>query len=172
MDLDSNQLKDLKAFDGRSLADHLALMIGTVGENASLKRAFCLKADDSLHIYGYAHPSGNERNSVLLGRVGGIVALSQTAMQNDVDLNQFGKELCQHIVGMNPKKIGTQDDKPAKNTDDEECLIYQEFINDNSMLVKDLLNENGVQISSFKRFECGEDVNPISESLDMVETCQ
>ncbi|KAG5878488.1 hypothetical protein JTB14_010273 [Gonioctena quinquepunctata] len=37
--LDAEQLKNLKAEDGKSLADKLAMAIGTLGENATLKRA-------------------------------------------------------------------------------------------------------------------------------------
>lgn len=172
MDFDTSRLKDLKASDGKLLEDHMALMIGTVGENAILKRGVSLKAENGVRIYGYAHPSGTDKNSVLLGRVCGVVALKQTEDLQDVDLDQLGKDLCQHVVGMDPKRIGSDDDKPAKNTDEEECLIYQEFINDNSILVKDLLSENGAEVVDFKRFECGELNNSITESLDMLETCQ
>jgi len=38
--------------DGKTLGDHLALMIGTVGENAILKRALCFKTCDSVHMAG------------------------------------------------------------------------------------------------------------------------
>lgn len=144
-------------------------MIGTVGENATLKRALCLKIKDNLHIHGYAHPSGNEKNSVLLGRLGGLVVLEQIQKYEDVDLNQVGKDLCQHVVGMSPKKIGDENDEPAKDNDDEECLIYQEYINDNSILVKDYLEETGVKVVDFKRLECGE---RIVDPLDAIKTCQ
>lgn len=50
--MDSEQLKSLKSIDGKSLADKLALMIGTVGENASLKRALCIQAGPGIHLTG------------------------------------------------------------------------------------------------------------------------
>lgn len=169
--LDSEQLKNLKASDGKSLGDHVALMIGTVGENASLRRAVCLKADEGLHVSGYAHPFGNENNNVSCGRLGGLIAIKQT-IPKDIDLGVIGKELCQHVVGMAPKRIGRDSDETAKNVDEEESLIHQEFLGDNSLLVRDVLEVNGIEVVDFKRFECGETIQTGGEPLDMVETCQ
>lgn len=169
--LDSEQLKSLKASDGKSLADHVALMIGMIGENASLRRAVCLTANEGLHISGYAHPSGNENNNVLCGRLGGLVAIKQI-IPKDIDLRTVGKELCQHVVGMAPKRIGGDSDQISKDVDEEECLIHQEFLADNSLLVSDVLAANGIEVVDFKRFECGETVQAVGEPLDMVETCQ
>lgn len=45
-------MKSLKANDGKSLADKLALMIGNVGENATLKRALGIKVDDGIYLTG------------------------------------------------------------------------------------------------------------------------
>lgn len=45
-------MKSLKANDGKSLADKLALMIGNVGENASLKRALGIKVDNGFYLTG------------------------------------------------------------------------------------------------------------------------
>lgn len=74
---------------------------------------------------------------------------------------------------MNPKKIGSQTDQPAKNADDEECLIFQEFLEDESVTVKEILEDGGLEIIDFKRFECGENTNAADEgTLGVLETCQ
>lgn len=81
--------------------------------------------------------------------------------------------ICQHIVGMDPKKIGSDTDEPAKNKDDETCLIHQEYLLDDSVTVKDILEESKLEIIDFKRFECGEIVNAVGDQpLEYVETCQ
>lgn len=167
-------MKNLKNREGASLSDKVALMIGTVGENATLRRGFCLKATEpSIHLYAYAHPSGTINNSVLLGRVAGIVALRQVVPRDDVSLDEVGRGLCQHIVGMNPKRIGSSDDEPAQESDDEECLIHQEYLDDQTVTVKEILEESGVEVVDFKRFECGEVVNaPMEQPLELIETCQ
>lgn len=74
---------------------------------------------------------------------------------------------------MDPKKIGTEDDEPAKNKDDEICLIHQEYILDENITVKEVLQENKLEITDFKRFECGETIGTIGDQpLEFVETCQ
>ncbi|XP_044267880.1 elongation factor Ts, mitochondrial [Tribolium madens] len=169
--LNSEQMKAFLATDGKSLADHLALMIGTVGENASLKRGFCVKAPSDVHLTGYVHPSGND-GSVLLGKIGGLVALKPLSSKN-LDLDDIGKKLCQHIVGMNPKKIGTSDDEPAKDKEEEVCLIHQEFLLDDSITVKQVLDEYEIEVVDFKRLECGEGtVENVNQPLELLETCQ
>lgn len=174
MALETEQLKGLKSSDSTTLADKVALMIGTVGENATLRRGFGLKATHpSVYLYAYAHPSGTTVNNILLGRVAGVVALKQVATNDDVSLDEIGKGLCQHIVGMNPKRIGTVDDEPAKDKDDEECLIHQEYLEDQTVTVKEVLEESGVEVLDFKRFECGEIVNSNNEQpFELLETCQ
>ncbi|XP_018329208.1 elongation factor Ts, mitochondrial [Agrilus planipennis] len=172
IDLESRQLNELPTADGKLLSDQLALMIGLVGENASLKRGICFKAAEQIHLSVYTHPYGNERNGILLGKFGGVVAFRQIR-PSGVDIKKLGKDLCQHIVGMNPDRIGTVFDKPAGNTDDEKCLIYQEFLLDSEWTVGDLLKENGIEIIDFKRFECGETDKRIEEDTpEKITTCQ
>lgn len=59
--------------------------------------------------------------------------------------------------GMNPTKVGETDvDEPAENSDDETVMIHQEFLLDPSMTVGQLIEEAGVRILDFWRYECGE----------------
>ncbi|KAJ8875282.1 hypothetical protein PR048_023177 [Dryococelus australis] len=58
---------------------------------------------------------------------------------------------------MNPTKFGEPSvDEPAANADDEQCMIYQEYLLDPSITVAQLLSDNGVSVLDFERFECGE----------------
>ncbi|KAK5646417.1 hypothetical protein RI129_004881 [Pyrocoelia pectoralis] len=170
INLDSDELCKLQAANGKTLSEQLILMIGSLGENATLRRAVCFKADNDIHLSAYAHPSGMQQNNVLLGRLGGLVAI-RPKNEKEVDIEVLGKNLCQHVVGMDPKKIGTSDDEPASNVDDETCFIYQEYIVDDSITVNEVLNENDVEIVDYKRFECGENINN-SSPLSTIETCQ
>ena len=166
--MDIEQLKELNSDDGKSLADHVALMIGSVGENASLKRALCLRTDpeSGIHVFSYSHPPSFEAGAVQLGRLGGLVAIKRTE-EKPVDLEDVGRKICQHVVGMKPQKIGTVDDKPAEDVEQETCLIYQEYLPDDSVTVGEILSENGIEVIGFERFECGE-TNP----TETLETCQ
>lgn len=141
-------------------------MIGSVGENASLRRATCFKATNSIVLSGFTHPAPTPapQNNVQLGKYGAIIAShnkSDTTVTGDVQ-----KNLCQHIVGLNPSKIGAQDlDKPAENKDDEVCLIYQEYLLDPTLTVNDVLQENQIEIVNFERYECGEQLKETGEHV-------
>lgn len=151
-------MKNLVTPQGDSLADHLALLIGAVGENASIRRAICFKVNNDLQLAGYAHPAptniSTTQNITQVGKYGAIVAYRST---QEIDDPEFQKGLCQQIVGMKPLKIGEYDkDVPAENKDDETCLIHQEYLLDADKTVGELLKEQGVSVIDYHRFECGE----------------
>ncbi|XP_008211425.1 elongation factor Ts, mitochondrial [Nasonia vitripennis] len=163
--LDADALKALKALDGKLLADHCALTIGTLGENIGLRRALCMNVPDDVILTGYTHPAPAEAGPITYGRYGALLAYKTEETQEDI-----GKQLCQHIIGMNPTKIGDPEvDQPQKNSDEETALIHQEFLLDPSMTVQQLLAETKTQILDFARFEMGEVVEG-QQSLDAVET--
>ncbi|XP_030383338.1 elongation factor Ts, mitochondrial [Scaptodrosophila lebanonensis] len=154
---DADALKNLRTDEGRNLGDHLALLIGAMGENASIRRALCFKVNNDLQLVGYAHPApvnvGTVEDITQVGKYGAIIAFRSAA---DLDV-EFQKSMCQQIVGMKPKKIGEYDkDKPAENKDDETCLIHQEYLLDADRTVGEVLQENQVTIVDYHRFECGE----------------
>lgn len=129
-------------------------MIGSVGENASVRRAICFKATAPSILAGYAHPAATNElaaDKTLLGKYGAIVAFKSS--EPDAEAT---KHLCQHIVGMNPQKIGVKDvDKPNEVKDEERCLIHQEFLLDPSINVDEFLEETQMEVVDFQRFECG-----------------
>lgn len=74
---------------------------------------------------------------------------------------------------MDPKKVGTVDDEPANSQEEEICLIHQEYILDDTIHVREVLEEHKLEIFDFKRFECGETIGTIGDQpLEFVETCQ
>lgn len=167
--LNSEALKQIKLDDGKSLGDHLALMIGTVGENASLNRAICYKAPQSINLTGYVHPSpsGDVPSDIpQYGKYGSILAFRNT---NPDSNGEVAKKICQHVVGMKPARIGDKSrDEPAKDKDDETCLIYQEYLADPSYTVGEVLEANNVEVVDFQRFECGEKVKTEDENVRAV----
>ena len=102
--------------------------------------------------------------------------------------SDLGRQLCQHIVGMNPLAIGEppspkdqptiEEEKPVssgdigvhdddletvevkKNTMDETLLLHQEFLLDTDLNVHEFLLQNKAEVVDFIRFECGEDDMP------------
>ena len=165
--LESDSLRNLKLDDGKTLGDHLALMIGTVGENASLKRAICYKTPEAIRLCGYTHPAPDKAvtdGSLLLGKYGAIAAFNSNSEKTE-EILSVHRKICQHIVGMKPEKIGdVEADKPNEDKDDEKCLIHQEFLLDPDVTIGDILQENNVKIIDFQRFECGEKVESLQEA--------
>lgn len=156
--LESDSLKNLKSDDGKNLSDHLALLIGKIGENTVLRRAICYKTAETIKLFGFAHPAPENivDGQLMMGKYGTIAAFNSNT-ENTEQIRQVYRKICQHIVGMNPQKVGDAEvDKPSEEKDDEKCLIFQEFILDPEVSIGDILKENDVKIIDFQRFECGE----------------
>ena len=174
MELDSEQLANLSTENGKKLSEVLALFIGSVGENAVLRRAECWKANNKdVKIAGYTHPAPAKPAEYSAGKYGALLAYKQADDTEDV-----GRQLCQHIVGMGPKKIGNKEkDKPAKDSDDETCLIYQEYLLDPSYTVEEVMQQHKVEVIDYIRFSCGEVIEANmpgveKQPLDTVQTLQ
>lgn len=156
--LESDSLKNLKMEDGKTLGDHLALMIGTVGENASLKRAICYKTPEAVRLCGYTHPAPESfaDGQLMLGKYGSIAAFNSNSEKTE-EVREIHRKICQHIVGMKPAKIGDPEtDTPNEVKDEENCLIHQEFLLNPETTISAILLENNIKIIDFQRFECGE----------------
>lgn len=174
MEMDSEQLGNLSTESGKKLSEVLALFIGTVGENAVLRRAECWKANsDDIKIAGYTHPAPAVAGAYSAGKYGAILAYKQADDHEDI-----GKKICQHIVGCNPNKIGNKEqDKPASNSDDETCLIYQEYLLDPSYTIEEVLEQNKAEVLDYVRFSLGEVVEDNmpgveKQPLETVQTLQ
>ena len=151
----TESLKNLVSSNNKKLADEMALMIGSVGENAALRRAVCFKVPQSVQLIGMAYPSPNivADNEVQSGSIGAIVGIrSQTEVTDELK-----KNLCLQIIGSNPLKVGNKEqDKPSKDADDETCLIFQEYVFDPTIKVGQLLEERQIEIVDYQRYKCGE----------------
>lgn len=166
--LESDMMKSLKTDDGKSLGDHLALMIGTVGENAMLRRAICYKIPETIKLSGYTHPAQEtayDEEKVMIGKYGAIGAFNSNSSYTD-SICQIHRKICQHIVGMKPQKIGDVNvDQPNEVKDEETVLIHQEFLLDPELTIAEILQENNIRVIDFHRFECGEQIELNREEL-------
>ncbi|EZA62719.1 hypothetical protein DMN91_006622 [Ooceraea biroi] len=162
----TDSLKTLPAEDGKSLGDHSALTIGSVGENITLKRALAISVKlPDVTLYGCTHPAPMNPIPVSFGKYGALVAVK---WQNSD--NMLGTQLCQHIIGMDPQKIGNaRVDEPHDNPDEEPCMIYQEFLLDPSLSVQQLLTDASAEIIEFARFEVGEE--KFEEKSELKDAC-
>lgn len=150
-------LKNLMSSNNQKLSDELALVIGTVGENASLKRAVCFKVPESVQLIGTAYPLQKpttcDDNEFQAGTMGTILGV-RTPVEITEELK---KNLCLQVIGSSPLKIGNKEnDKPVADNDEEPCLIHQEYLFDSSIKVGELLEEQQIEVVDFQRYKCGE----------------
>jgi len=171
---DKAALSEIKSSNNMSLGDMVALCVGNLGENMALRRAAFVRADPESKLSFYVHPSAPGKNikKFQMGKYGSIVDMVQTdgADKPTTKLQDLGGQLCQHIVGMNPKTLGQASDDgdikvdkvdaglEAKEAVEEDVLLKQDFLLDSSMTVGQLLCLKGAKVNGFVRFACGEEV--------------
>ncbi|XP_052235138.1 elongation factor Ts, mitochondrial-like isoform X2 [Dreissena polymorpha] len=165
------ELNSLPA-DGKTLGDLVALTVGNLGENIALRRAAFLRNDQDTVISHFVHAAGPAmtKDGIKLGKFAAAVKLLVP------NTEAIAQEVCQHIVGINPKEIGNwsapvQDKKESKKkkqdpgVEDQPKEVYvekrlfdQEFLLDSHKTVREYLQSNGPQVVDFVRLECGEDL--------------
>jgi len=98
---------ELSGAEGKSLADHVAVTIGNLGENVTLRRATCLNTRDTgLNIMGLTHPANPTGSQFLSGKYGSLLIyrkqldsekINQRSMENSHD--EILRQMCQHVIG-------------------------------------------------------------------------
>ena len=89
-----------------SVADHLKEMIGSIGENMTLRRTAYLGVKTGA-VASYMHNT----ISPGLGKIGVIVALESTG--DAEKLKSFGKQVAMHIAAANPQSVDVAGLDPA-----------------------------------------------------------
>ncbi|KAL9969501.1 hypothetical protein ACROYT_G021722 [Oculina patagonica] len=145
--------------DGETVADTVARTIGKLGENIKINKAIAMTTETRNVIGSYVHgPFVTSLGGCSLGRYGGIVAVKPKQGNSDMDsVQRLANRLAQHVVGMNPsviEEVGS-DNEAVKDGEANNVLLEQEYLLDDSVIVKDLLNTEGVEVVDFVRYECG-----------------
>ncbi|XP_074658122.1 elongation factor Ts, mitochondrial-like [Tubulanus polymorphus] len=161
---DKSRIASLPCDGAETVSDAIALVIGNIGENMAPRRGVVMRAADGFELASYVHSAGPESASsgaCQLGKYCAVVSYRRTASPPDgarFKTEELARQLCQHIVGMNPDRVGSpdDDDEPDSNKDDEKRLLFQEFLMDESITVKEFLEQNSLEISDFVKFQCGE----------------
>ena len=89
-----------------SVADHINEMIGSIGENMTLRRSAYLGVKNGV-VASYMH----NMISPGLGKIGVIVALESTG--DAAKLKAFGKQVAMHIAAANPQSVDVAGLDPA-----------------------------------------------------------
>jgi elongation factor Ts len=171
---------------GRTVADELTQLIGTIGENMKLGRSTRIDVGEGA-VAGYVH----NQMSPGLGKLGVLVGLRSSG--DAAKLDGLAKQIAMHIAASNPNAISQEDIDPAliqrerevleeqarasgkpeniiekmvegrlRKFYEEVALLDQVFVVDGEnkvrTVVENLASELGteVQVADFKRFELGE----------------
>ncbi|KRY16131.1 Elongation factor Ts, mitochondrial [Trichinella patagoniensis] len=132
------------------------------GEKINLRRSTILTVADEIFLVNYAHPrcsAGEEK--ILLGQYGAIVAF-QTAstIVDEEEKKLIGKQLCQHIVGMNPTSIGEFDAGSNEKPENTANSKVQKETNEN-----DIEEEDDDDAESFQRTELNNETELMRQSF-------
>ncbi|XP_030829767.1 elongation factor Ts, mitochondrial [Strongylocentrotus purpuratus] len=190
--LSAEDLKSSVGDDGKTMEDLAALTIGQAGENMSIRRGLYLEAPQEFFIGSYVHSAlqkSKEENQskCTMGKYAALVVfkkLGETTTNFRPEV--LGRRLSQHVVGMNPLRIGVysppdpedlksqemaqppQSDQSESDPSDEHAsvpsstetetdeMVNQEYLLDPSLTVGELLLQENVEVVDFARFECGE----------------
>ncbi|XP_030276719.1 elongation factor Ts, mitochondrial [Sparus aurata] len=149
--LAGEELSKLSVAEGASLADQVALTIGRLGENMSVRRAVTVAVPAEWNIGSYVHGGVSGQTEVVMGRYGALVVF-QGGKEGEQEV--LGRKLGQHIVGEAPVSLGNMDDLPCGES--ETRLLPQTFLLDPSRTVAQFLLGQQARVLDFVRFQCGE----------------
>ncbi|KAK4013461.1 elongation factor Ts, mitochondrial-like [Daphnia magna] len=144
------------------LSDFLALNIGLIGENMAVRRGAALCSTNSnIKFASSTHPE-QVLDGSSLGKYAAVIAYEEGQVLSEqaelieiIEIEKLPKQLCQHIIGMNPQSLEKEDN----SSDEEETALYhQEFLAHPDYTVREVLDHVGWKIKAFLRFECGETV--------------
>ncbi|MFD2530846.1 translation elongation factor Ts [Gracilimonas halophila] len=171
---DTENTKDLLSIevDGLTIEKHLEEMVGKIGEKIEINNVVLITTDGTL--ISYIHP-GNQLGvlaefdgDLTDAEIGKDVAMQVAAMKplsvtrDGVDSTLVEKELeiakDQLLNEGKPEHIAEQAAKgKLRRFYEERVLLEQKFVKDNSVSVKDYLEQNGAPlVKSFHRLQLGE----------------
>lgn len=107
------------------------------------------------------------------GKFGSLVVYSTEPAEGDLSVQDIGLQLCKHIIGMNPVKVGVLGvDNPVEDIDEEGVMINQEFLLDSSLTVGQFLQGCRTKVLHFNRFACGESIRRDVLESEKIPACQ
>ena len=135
----------------KTLGDLVAINIGQIGENIVLRRAvtFAIQNagvndnDENIRLAIVTHPSANmnaDASNVAYGRFGVILAYSKDEdigiLPEGQTVATLARQLCQHIIGMNPSSIGNIDDSSTWPKNNKQATVNENLTSEKGEGVK------------------------------------
>ena len=104
--------------EGKSVEAHVTEMVGTIGENMTVRRSEKLSVENGV-VASYIH------NQVVdgLGKIGVLVALESTG--DTAKLEALGRQLAMHVAATNPLATTIEDLDPAETERERAVLVAE-----------------------------------------------
>lgn len=115
---DVEKLKAAKDKSGKTVADSVANLVGTIGENMNLRRSAELKVKKGV-VANYIHSAVAPG----LGKIGVLVALESEG--DKAALETLGKQLAMHVAAAKPEALTVAEVDPEKLTRERTVLKEQ-----------------------------------------------
>ncbi|MBX2805997.1 MAG: translation elongation factor Ts [Hyphomicrobiales bacterium] len=115
---DFDALTKTQMSSGKPVSEHITEMVGTIGENMSLRRSASISVSDGV-VVSYTH------NSVApnLGKIGVLVALESTG--DEAKLKELGRQVAMHVAATNPLALNENEIDAATVERERAILIEQ-----------------------------------------------
>mgnify|MGYP001600953763 CR=1 FL=1 len=115
---DLARLKAASYPGGGTVAEKLAALVGTIGENMTLRRVATLAVENGV-VATYVHNAVKEG----LGKIGVLVALESTG--DPAKLSELGKFLAMHVAAARPMALAIGDLDPAAVARERAIVVEQ-----------------------------------------------
>lgn len=151
--LSKDVLASVQTTPDQTVADKVAQSVGQLGENISISRGCSISASHGRicgFVYNKISPTSSE---IQLGTYGTLIHLLHSEdVEKSLTPEQLclGQQICQHAVGMDP------DEATGDGSDLISLLLDQNFVFDNSVTVREVAANNGVNITKVIRYALGE----------------
>ena len=174
---------------GRSVAEELTHLIGTIGENMNLRRARVLSVSKGT-VATYVHQTVKPG----LGKIGVLVAIESPTELDALEL--LGRQMGMHIAASRPEKLDIAGVEPAalerekavlteqarasgrpdaviekmvigriQKYYEEVVLLEQVWVHDGKLRVKEVAAKSGIALAGFERFTLGEGIEKPPEDF-------
>uniref|UniRef100_A0A8C5Q0C1 Elongation factor Ts, mitochondrial n=1 Tax=Leptobrachium leishanense TaxID=445787 RepID=A0A8C5Q0C1_9ANUR len=148
------------------MKDQLAMTIGKLGENMTMKRAVWVMASSDMFIGSYMHGTPAvgipSLSSMSFGKYGALVICQAADHSFKGNVSELGRRLGQHVVGMSPLSVGSVEDESSGET--ETRMLAQPYLLEPDLTVGQYVQPRGIHVLDFVRFECGEETEPSESS--------
>ena len=103
---------------GKTVEDHVTEMVGTIGENMTVRRSQKLSVENGV-VASYIHSQVADS----LGKIGVLVALESTG--DTAKLEALGRQLSMHVAATSPLAANVDDLDPAEIERERQVLIAE-----------------------------------------------